>query len=160
MPVILTILSVRTIKYAVEILIFVSTNVIWSVKSFSLTLFHYPDDLEWRIMTKPIVLDSNCVNYHPNPRTQCYSLDMAFCYMCTVNLILGQGHPWVIDKIIIVWGIIQILLISEKLYLDMNVGFMCAVTLNIEIRPLAKVITHPWDMDNNCVKYYLYNTRQ
>ena len=31
---------------------------------------------------------------------------------------------------------------------------MCTVTLTLEIWPWIKVLTHPWVMDNNCVKYY------
>ena len=34
--------------------------------------------------------------------------------------------------------------------------YMCTVTLTSEIWPWVKVMTHPWAMDNNCVKYYEY----
>ena len=32
--------------------------------------------------------------------------------------------------------------------------YVCTVTLTLEIWPWVKVMTHPWVMDNNCVKYY------
>ena len=31
---------------------------------------------------------------------------------------------------------------------------MCTVTLTLEVIPWVKVMTLPWVMDNNCVKYY------
>ena len=37
---------------------------------------------------------------------------------------------------------------------------MCIVTLTSEIWPWVKVMTHPWVMDNNCVKYYPESTWQ
>ena len=37
---------------------------------------------------------------------------------------------------------------------DMDFRYMCTATLTLEIWPLVKVMTHPWAMDNNCVKYY------
>ena len=33
-------------------------------------------------------------------------------------------------------------------------GYVCTATLTSEIWPWVKVMTHPWVMDNNCVKYY------
>ena len=33
-------------------------------------------------------------------------------------------------------------------------GYVCFVTLILETCPWVNVITHPWVMDNNCVKYY------
>ena len=37
---------------------------------------------------------------------------------------------------------------------DTDFHYMCTVTLTLEIWPWVKVMTHPWVMDNNCVKYY------
>ena len=37
---------------------------------------------------------------------------------------------------------------------DTDFGYVFTVTLTLEIRPWVKVMTHPWVMDNNCVKYY------
>ena len=42
---------------------------------------------------------------------------------------------------------------------DTDLG-MCTVTLNLEICPSVKVMTHPWVMDDNCVKYYQEQTWQ
>ena len=33
---------------------------------------------------------------------------------------------------------------------DTDSGYVCTVTLTLEIWPLIKVMTHPWVMDNNC----------
>ena len=43
-----------------------------------------------------------------------------------------------------------------------NYGYVCTVTLTLEIWPWVKVMTHPLVMDNiyNCVKYYQDPTRQ
>ena len=35
---------------------------------------------------------------------------------------------------------------------DTDFGCVCSVTLTLEISPWVKVMTHPWVMDNNCVK--------
>ena len=37
---------------------------------------------------------------------------------------------------------------------DVDFEYVCTVTLTLEIRPWVKFITHPWVMDNYCVKYY------
>ena len=36
---------------------------------------------------------------------------------------------------------------------DTNVRYVSNVTLTLEIWPLAKVMTHPWVIDYNYVKY-------
>ena len=38
---------------------------------------------------------------------------------------------------------------------DMDFGYVCTVTLTLEVWPWVKVMTHPLVMDNNCEKYYL-----
>ena len=37
---------------------------------------------------------------------------------------------------------------------DTDFGYVCTLTLTIEMWPWVKVMTHPWVMDNNCVWYY------
>ena len=37
---------------------------------------------------------------------------------------------------------------------DTDFRYVSIVTLTWEIWPFVKVMTHPWVMDNNCVKYY------
>ena len=39
-------------------------------------------------------------------------------------------------------------------------GYVCTVTLALEILPWVKVMTHPLVRDNNCVQYYPDPTRQ
>ena len=43
---------------------------------------------------------------------------------------------------------------------DIDFVYKCTVTLALEIWPWVKVMTHPWVMDNNCVKYYPDQTWQ
>ena len=37
---------------------------------------------------------------------------------------------------------------------DTDFGYVCTVTLTLDIWPLVKVMTYPWVMDNNFLKYY------
>ena len=43
---------------------------------------------------------------------------------------------------------------SDKLYPDTDFGYVCTVTLTLELWSCVKVMTHPWVMNNKCVKYY------
>ena len=43
----------------------------------------------------------------------------------------------------------------EELWPGHGFWYMCSVTLTLEIWSWVKVMTHPWAMNNNCVKYYL-----
>ena len=43
---------------------------------------------------------------------------------------------------------------------DMDIGYACTATLTLKIWPWVKVMTHPWVMNNNCVKYYPDRTRE
>ena len=43
---------------------------------------------------------------------------------------------------------------------DTDFQYMCTVTFTSEVWPWVKVMTHPWVMDNNCVKYYPVPTWQ
>ena len=61
---------------------------------------------------------------------------------------------------LIVWYIIKIQLGSDNLWPQHDFGYVCTVTLTSMIRHWVKVMTHPWVMDNNCVKYYLDPTWQ
>ena len=38
--------------------------------------------------------------------------------------------------------------------LDKALGCVCTLTLNLEIWPWVKVMTNPWVIDKDCVKYY------
>ena len=43
---------------------------------------------------------------------------------------------------------------------DTDFGYVFTVTLTLKIWPWVKVMTHPWVMNNKCVKYYLDPTWQ
>ena len=88
-----------------------------------------------------------------------YNPDTNFWYVCTMTLAfevwLGHdsplGHGQQLCEI----------LSRSNLELRSNVlGMLCTVTLTLEIWPWVKVVTHPWVMDNNCVKYYPDTTWQ
>ena len=49
---------------------------------------------------------------------------------------------------------------SEELWPDTVFQYINNVTLTLEIWPWLSVITHPWVMENKCVRYYPYPTRQ
>ena len=70
------------------------------------------------------------------------------CYLDLGDKTLSQGHDT------IVWYIIKIQHGSQDLYPEHGFGYVWTVTLTLEIWPWVKVMTYPWVMDNNCVKYY------
>ena len=79
------------------------------------------------------------------------------CVECDLDLgykTLSQIHNT------IVWYILKIQYGSEELWPGHGFGYVCTVTLTLEIWPWVKVMTHPWVMDNNCVKYYQDPTYQ
>ena len=43
---------------------------------------------------------------------------------------------------------------------DRGFGYVCTVTLTLQICHWDKVMTHPWVMDNKCLKYYQVPTWQ
>ena len=73
------------------------------------------------------------------------------CVNCDLDLgdmSLSQGHDT------IAWYIIKIQLGSDNLWPGHGFGNVCTVTMNSEIWPWVKVMTHPSVIDNKCVKYY------
>ena len=73
------------------------------------------------------------------------------CLNCDLDLwdmSLSQGHDT------IAWYIIRIHLCSDNLWPGHSFGYVCTVTMNSEIWPWVKVMTHPSVIDNKCVKYY------
>ena len=48
----------------------------------------------------------------------------------------------------------------RRLARDKDFGYVCTITLTLKKRPRFKVMTHPWVMDNNCVKYHPDRTRE
>ena len=87
------------------------------------------------------------------------------CVHCDLDLgdmTLGQGHdtwPW--GKVMTHRWAMDNCEISSRSHLavrsnspDTDFGYMCTVTLTLEMWLCVKVMTHPWVMDNKCVKYY------
>ena len=88
-----------------------------------------------------------------------YGPDKDFVYVCTVtlpwNMTLGQGHDKTLSHEQQLHEILSRSNMAVRSYgPDKDFGYVCTVTLTLEIWPWIKVITHPWVMNNNCVKYY------
>ena len=68
---------------------------------------------------------------------------------------LGQGHDTSFGHRQWVCEILSRSNLTVRWYgPDTDFRYMCTVTLTLEIWQWIKVMTHPWVMDNNCVKYY------
>ena len=98
-----------------------------------------------------------CLSVH-STRSQSFSkIAQPVCelhrQMVTRHVLMGQIPPtttlesWTTIK----WSILPIQLDSKELWPS---GYVCTVTLTLEIWPRFKVMTHPWAMDNNCVTCY------
>ena len=112
-------------------------------------------------MTHRWVMDNNCTNYYPDPTWQ-WRVMARTLILCISAL---WPWPWRYDLgsrswhilgswTTIVRNIIQIQHGSEELRPGHEFGYVCTVTLTLEVWPWLKVMTYPWVMDNNCVKYY------
>ena len=100
-------------------------------------------------------MDNNCVKYHPHLRYPWKVmvwkiLPHVNCDLDLGDMSLSQGHET------IAWYIIKIQLCSVNLWPRHGFGYVCTVTMTSEIWPWVKVTTHPWVIDNKCVKYYPY----
>ena len=75
------------------------------------------------------------------------------------NMTLGQGHDTTLghgQQLCVISSRSNCALRSYGL--DTDFGYVCTVTFSLRYdlgsRSWGKVMTHPWVMDNNCVKYY------
>ena len=116
-----------------------------------------------KVMTHPWVMDNNCAKYYQDPTRQ-WGVMAGTWILVSVHCDLGDltlcwGHDTPLGYRQQLW---KILLRSNKAVrsycLDIDFGYVCTVTL--EIWTWVKVTTHPWVMDNYCVKYYPDPTRQ
>ena len=84
------------------------------------------------------------------------------CVHCDPDLgdmTLGQGHDTPLCHVQQLCEILSRFNMAVRSYgPDTDFGYLCTVTLTFEVWLRAKVMTHPWVMDNNCVKYYLDQT--
>ena len=80
------------------------------------------------------------------------------CVHCDLDLgdiTLGQGHNTPLGHGQQLCNILSRSNLAVRSYgSDTDFQYVCTVTLTLEIWPWVKVMTHPWVMDNNCVKYY------
>ena len=80
------------------------------------------------------------------------------CVHCDLDLggmTLGQGYDTPLGHGQQLCEILSRSNMAVRSYgLDMDSGYVCTVTLTLEVWPWVKVMTHPWVMDNNCVIYY------
>ena len=100
-----------------------------------------------------------------NLAVRSYGPDTDFRYMCTVTLTwdmtLVQGHDTPLRHGYQLCEILSRSNLAVRSYvLETDFQYMCTVTLTLEIWPWFKVMTHPWVMDNNCVKLYPDRSRE
>ena len=71
------------------------------------------------------------------------------------DMILGQGHNTSLGHGQQLCETLSRSNLAVRRYgPDTDFQYVCTVTLTLEIWPWVKVMTHPWVMDNNCVKNY------
>ena len=92
-------------------------------------------------------MDNKCVKYYPNPiAVRSYGPDTDFRFIC-IDTPLSYGQQ-----------LCEILSRSNMAMRgygpDTDLGYVFTVTLTLKIWPWVKFMTHPWVMDNSCVKYY------
>ena len=114
-----------------------------------------------KAVTHPWAMENNCVKYYPASTLQFRlwpghrSWASVYCDLDLADMTLGQGHctSFVHGKYLC-----EILSKSNMALRsygpNTDFGYVCTVTLTLEIWPWIEVMTHLWDMDNNCVKYY------
>ena len=79
------------------------------------------------------------------------------CVHCDLDLgdmTLGQGHDTPLDHGQQLCEILSRSNMAASYCPDTDFRYVFTVTLTLEIWPWVKVMTHPWVMNNNCVKYY------
>ena len=83
------------------------------------------------------------------------------CDLDLEDMTLGQGHDTPLGHGQQLCEIISISNLAVRSYgPDTDFQYVCTVTLTLGIWPWVKVMTHPWVMDNNCVKLYPDRTRE
>ena len=132
----------------------------WYARTVTLTLEIWPCV---KVVTHHWVMENNCVKYYPDSTLQFRLWPGHRSWVCAC-----VSWPWRYDLVSRSQGhctsfghgkhLCEILSRSSmalKSYgPDTDFGYVCTMTLTSEIWPWIKVMTHPWDMDNNCVKYY------
>ena len=71
------------------------------------------------------------------------------CDLGLGDMTLSQGHDTPFGHGQQLWEILSRSNVAVKSY-----DPVCTLTLTLEVWPWVKVMTHPWVMDKNCVKYY------
>ena len=83
------------------------------------------------------------------------------CDLDLGDMTLGQGHDPPLGHGQQLCEILSRSNLAVRSYSqDTDFQYVCTVTLTLEIWPWVKVMTHPWVMDNNCVKLYPDRTRE
>ena len=93
-----------------------------------------------------------------------YGHGFLVCVHCDLDLgdmTFGQGHDTPLGDGQQLSEILSRSNLAVRSYgPDTDFQYVCTVTLTLEIWPWVKVMTHPWVMDNNCVKLYPDRTRE
>ena len=75
------------------------------------------------------------------------------CDLDIRDMTLGQGHDTPLGHGQQLCEISRSKMIVKNYDSDTDFGYVCTVTLTLKIRPWVKVMTQPWVMDSNGVKY-------
>ena len=116
-------------------------------------------------MTHPWVMENNCEKYNPDQKWQWGVIARTrMLDMCTLwpwprwyDLRSRSWHTlWVMDNDRVIFRSSMAMWSYGP---DTDFGYMCTMTLTLEIWPWVKVMTFPLVMNNNCVQYYSDRTR-
>ena len=133
------------------------------VCTVTLTLSVWP---RVKVMTPPWIMDNNCVKYPDQAwqwgvmaRTQILNMCILWPWILKYDLDpiydLGQGHDTFFGHGQQLCKVLSRCNVAVRRNgSDTDFGYMCSVTLTLEIWPWVKVMTHPWVKDNTSVKYY------
>ena len=118
-------------------------------------------------MKHPSVIDNKCVKYYPDPTWQWGVMARTrisvyvHCDLDLRDMTMGQGHDTPLGHGQQLCEILSRSNLAVRSYgPDTDFRYMCTMTLTSEIWQWVKVMTHPWVMDKNCVKYYPHPTWQ
>ena len=106
-----------------------------------------------KVMTHPWVMDNECVKYYPDPTLQ-WGV-MARTWIFGMWALLGQGHDTPLGH-----GQQVCVILSRSNLAVMSYGTDMDFWYSVCGLCLIKIMTHPWVMDNKCVKYYQDPTLQ
>ena len=136
----------------------INHETLMSIYNYILTIF------KWKMRNLRLnlkYLSFFCSVYYQDPIWQWLLMartGFTACVHCDLDLgdmTLGQGHDTPLGNGKQLCEILSRSNLAVRSYgPGTDFRYMCTVTLTSDIWPWIKVMTHPWVMNNNCVKYY------